>query len=222
MTVRGTVEPERDALERRTLATPVAALLSPAVGAALGVLAVVADGQGGGLLLIAAFSTALSWGGAAVVLGAWLRRPVPAAALGALLLVAAVLSYYWLSVVSGLRVRGGDVTHAVLVWSSTAVLAGAALGAGGWFARHGGPAARAAALGTLGGLLAAQGVALWWRTRQVDDVSLVPVLSMVLIAVPAIPVLVFAGGRRLHAIAVFVVVATAGAVAWSAIDGAVR
>lgn len=196
--------------------------LSAVAGTGLGFLAAAADRMGGGTALVAVLSTALSWGATVVVVGMLASRAAVAAVLGPVTLVLAVLAYYGLSLTWGLRSPGGDVANATLIWSVVGVAAGLTLGPAGWVARHGEPRPRALSIGILGGLLAAQGASLWWRTHDVvDGGSTIPMLVAFLLGAPLLVVVLLARRQRLLALTTAATVAVAGAAVWSLIGSAI-
>ena len=205
--------------ERSTLVVWAAAAATAVV---VGTLALAADflpSIGGRVLLVVA-STGLSWAGASAILGAWSPRPLSAAVSGFLVLVGAVVTYYGEITLFASRGGGPEAWRSTgLVWGSIAAFAGPALGALGWFARHGTRVQSAIAWGAAGGSLMSQGVYLLTTLLEVgirESGAGATLLVFVLLFVPF--GLVVLGARKASlslALMTMLVVGISGGIAWA-------
>lgn len=196
-----------------TLAVPIAAML----GASLGALAVFVDEINfvGARLLLVFVSTGLSWGAAAILMGAVSRERFVACVAGTLVLVSAVAAYYGLHGSLGLRDAPADALwEAGRSWGMAALVGGPFLGFFGWGYRFGGRRESSIALGVLCGLLLGQG--LRWALRY--GINPDPVLTSALVG-PLILLALGLRGRSLPlATAALLVTAAFAAAAWSVLE----
>lgn len=175
----------------RTLRAPVALIAALLVGALLGALAVLIDEVPveRARLFLAFVSTGLSWGAAAIMLGAASRERVVAGVAGLVVLGAAVGTYYLLNHQMGLRdTTGQALLRAGQLWGLAALIGGPVLGSLGWSMRFGNRQEGSIALGVLCGLLLGQGL----RWAIVYGLSPHPVLTPALL----LPLIIFAIGVR--------------------------
>lgn len=200
------------------LSTGAAVGVAVTVGAALGGLALAADELPVPRMVLVLVSTGLSWGLAAVLLGAATRHLAAAALAGLVVMETAVVVYYGGNGVLGLRASAGTAAliHAGLVWGALAAVGGPVAGSLGWTARRGSRAHSAAAYGVLAGMLMGQGLYwAWTHGVRADPVMLAALVLPLAVAAP--------GLRRGAGVAVpaLAVSAACTALAWSQVLAAV-
>ncbi len=197
------------------VALPVAAV----VGIVLGLLAIGVDQFGMSRILVLVFSTGLSWGLAAVVLGALSRRPAVAAGAALLVMLSAVVTYYAGNDLFGLRENAGSAAllRAGMLWGALALVGGPAAGLAGWVARFGSRQQSSAAWGVMAGMLMGQGVYWVWQHGVLLDVVTLPALVLpILLVIPGLR-----RGGALVALGALAVTAVVAAVAWRVVLAAV-
>jgi hypothetical protein len=197
--------------------TGASLVVAVGVGAVLAGLAVVVDEVAlpASALLIAIFSTGLSWGVAAAGMGAVAAGRAAAATSGLLVLVTAVGGYYLINFLFALRdTSGSALLRAGLLWGIAALMGGPILGLLGWHTRFGDDRQRSVAYGVLAGLLLGQG--LRWALRY--GLSPHPVFTTALV----VPLLIFFAGVRGRAVGsgvlALVIVAVASAQVWRVLE----
>lgn len=199
---------------RRALARAPAVATALAAGIALGLLALAVDHQPARLLVIV-FSSGLSWGAAAIGIGAASRDRLTAALAGLLLLLSAVIAYYVGNRVLNLRDVGwASLFSASRIWGAVAVAGGPVAGLAGWHARFGDRRERPVAWGVFSGLMWGQGVQ--WAVSY--GISPDPLLVLAL----AIPPLALAYGIRRggapYAIPALLASTAASAILWGRVS----
>ena len=202
-------------------------LLLLCIGVVLGAGALLADVADGaiGQVLYALFSTAVFWGGAAVLAGAGAGSARRAALAGVAVLLVATVLYYGLILWLGLREAAGtaSVVRAALIWAVVSVVFGAVGGFLGWLSRRGDRRTRSYALGMVCGALASQVVFEIVRGADYifeENARAVLISSAVQLAIPLFVLVMQRRRVRLWlALATTVVVAAVGALAWSTVVG---
>ncbi len=128
-------------------------------GAALGVVAWIADQLGYPLEVLLPANAIGAWLGVAFALGAS-ARTIPTGALrGVIGLLSAVAAYYVLIAVFGQGFRAIGASHAATIWGAVALAAGPVMGGAGAIWRHGTGWPRAIGVALLAAALFAEGVA---------------------------------------------------------------
>lgn len=141
-----------------------ALLPSTFVGLVLGGLAVFVDEATLPNVVVVLSSSGLSWGAGALLMGALSPTMRWSSIAGATTLVVAVVAYYSINHLFGIRAATGDaLSRAGLIWTAVGVVGGSVLGGLGWYLRFGDDGKRGMTAGALSGILMGQGVA--WAFR---------------------------------------------------------
>ena len=195
----------------------VAVSVALAIGVSLGALAVVVDEVDfrGARVILLFVSTGLSWGAAAILVGAFSRQRAMACVAATVVLGSAIAAYYGLNQSLGLRdAPGAALLSEARLWGIAAVVGGPILGFLGWTYRFGERRASSIALGALCGLLLGQGLRLALRYGISPD----PVFTAALLGPFVVLIAGLRGRSVLLAGGALCVTAIFAAAAWSVLE----
>ena len=171
-------------------------------GAALGVVAWIADQLGYPLEVLLPANAIGAWLGVAFALGAS-ARTIPTGALrGVIGLLSAVAAYYVLIAVFGQGFRAIGASHAATIWGAVALAAGPVMGGAGALWRHRTGWPRALGVALLAAALFAEGVAygmprLIYLEQLGNDPGALLFGAEMLLGL-ALPALLLRRGERIH------------------------